>query len=684
MLRLGPKVVSLGAACAVVVLAGCYQPDNGLNKKDYQDLLDRQPGKSVQSKDEPPPIPDLQPILAAPPPPSLSQRLVSVSVTDPSIPVRDVLLELARKAGIDIDVDPSIGGGVILTAKDRPFLEVVDRICDQANLRYAYKDNVLRVEVDRMFHRTYQMDILNSVRTTQTDISTSTDINSVIQGGSSGGGNNASTADVKSTATSDAWLEIDSNIKQILVNSNPLNQPVSSNVGKSGGQGTDAASGTFATKTGAGPSVSYQLGQAPAANGGAIGGTGGGTGAAAPAAPAANPANPIVQAINLADQTASAANADKVVGGGPVGVAATTAGSGSAVYSINKQAGVVSVFATARQHRLVKGYLDKVLAKAGAQVLIEAKVVEISLSDQYNTGVDWMALRQNMMGVGGGISMLSPSINPSATLPALPAGKASNLPSPFGSAGFNVGITSFGGDLAAMINLVKAFGSTRTLSSPRLTVMNNHTAVLKVAENHVYFKLTATVTSTPATTGSSPSQTATYSSQLQTVPIGLVMTVQPSIDAERDQVTLSLRPTVTAWSGETLSDPAVALSLAGACSTSTSSACSQSSISTAINSSSVPVIDVREMESVVTVPSGAVVVMGGLMQEVVNKQDSGLPGAMDVPILGNLFKANSDQTKMTELVVFLKASVVHGAPPVDPSDQDTYKRFMHDPRPLGF
>ena len=157
-----------------------------------------------------------------------------------------------------------------------------------------------------------------------------------------------------------------------------------------------------------------------------------------------------------------------------------------------------------------------------------------------------------------------------------------------------------------------------------------------------------------------------------------------SIDAERDQVTLSLRPTVTAWSGDTVSDPAVALSLAGACSTSTSSACSQSSISTAINSSSVPVIDVREMESVVTVPSGAVVVMGGLMQEVVNKQDSGLPGAMDVPILGNLFKANSDQTKMTELVVFLKASVVHGASPVDPSDQDTYKRFMHDPRPLGF
>ncbi|HIJ63609.1 MAG TPA: hypothetical protein HPQ04_13020, partial [Rhodospirillaceae bacterium] len=346
--------------------------------------------------------------------------------------------------------------------------------------------------------------------------------------------------------------------------------------------------------------------------------------------------------------------------------------------------GVVSVFATARQHKLIKGYLDKVLTKAGAQVLIEAKVVEISLSDQYSTGVDWMALRQNMQKVGGGISLLSPSTNPSATLPSLPAGQVYNLPSPFGTSGFNVGITSFGGDLAGMINLVKAFGSTRTLSSPRLTVMNNHTAVLKVAENHVYFKLTATVTSTPTATGSTPSQTATYSSQLQTVPIGLVMTVQPSIDSERDQVTLSMRPTVTAWSGNTVSDPAVALSLASACSTSTSSACSQSSINTAISSSSVPVIDVREMESVVTVPSGAVVVMGGLMQEVVNKTDSGLPGAMDVPVVGSLFKADSDQTKMTELVVFLKATVVHGAPVIDDADKDVYKRYMHDARPLGF
>jgi general secretion pathway protein D len=214
--------------------------------------------------------------------------------------------------------------------------------------------------------------------------------------------------------------------------------------------------------------------------------------------------------------------------------------------------------------------------------------------------------------------------------------------------------------------------------------MNNQSAVLKVAENYVYFKLTATVTSTPSTVGSAASQTATYSSQIQTLPIGVVMTVQPSIDLDRDQVTLGLRPTVTAWPGTTVSDPAVALSLASACGSATTSACSQANINAAISSSSVPVVDVREMDSMVTVPSGAVVVMGGLMQQTSNKLSSGVPGAEDAPVVGNLFKSTSDQTTLTELVIFLKATVIHGSDSVTWADKDLYQRYMHDSRPLGF
>jgi general secretion pathway protein D len=232
--------------------------------------------------------------------------------------------------------------------------------------------------------------------------------------------------------------------------------------------------------------------------------------------------------------------------------------------------------------------------------------------------------------------------------------------------------------------MLKAFGTTRTLSSPRVTVMNNQTGVVKVAENKVYYKLQATVTSTPSTTTSSASQTATYNSTLQTLPIGLVMTVQPSIDVDHDRVTLGLRPSVTAWPGSSVSDPAVALGLASACGGSTTGACSSTNIANAIASSAVPVVDVREMDSVVTLPSGGILVMGGLMQETVSKNDSGVPGAADMPVVGDLFKANSDQTQLTELVVFLKATVIHGKESVDEADKDLYQRYIHDPRPLAF
>ncbi|PKU26514.1 hypothetical protein CWS72_01325 [Telmatospirillum siberiense] len=639
--------------CAAAVLAACAPPDNGLTKADYKNLLERNPPPAADRSAAPPPIPDLQPILAAPPPPSVAQRLVSVSITDPSVPLRDVLLELARKVDVDLDLDPNIGGGIILTARDRPFLDVVDRICDLGNLRYSFKNNVLHVEVDGMYHESYHLDLLNSIRSTSTDIASSANINTMIQGSGSGsGGTNTSTSDVSSKSTSDAWAEVETNLKQILANSNPRNQPVATNTtGSMISSAVVPASPLKAVRGGTG-ALPLEAGEGSAGEPG--------------------------EAV----KSAAAELARAVVPAPPAPAAPPASALSAASYSVNKQAGIVSVYATGRQQKLVKAYFDKALAKAGAQVLIEAKVVEVSLNDKYSTGVDWVALRQNLKGTGFGISSNNPSTSTTASIPSLPT--PGNLTQPFGSTGFNIGFTTFGGDLSAMINLIRAFGTTRTLSSPRLTVMNNQTAMLKVAENKVYFKLTATVTSTPSTTGSSASQTATYNSTLQTLPIGVVMTVQPAIDLDKDQVVLGLRPTVTAWPGSSVSDPAVALGLASACGSSSSNACSSANITAAIASSSVPVIDVREMDSVVTVPSGAVVVMGGLMQEVASKQDSGLPGVEDAPVVGELFKANTDQTQMTELVIFLKATIVHGNDTVDWADKDLYKRYMHDPRPLGF
>jgi len=644
-LRHAGRAAALGA---LVALVGCTDPDpeHIQSRRDFESLTNRRAPEPKAA--EAPPIPELQPLLAAPPAPGVEQRLVSISVTDPNIPVRDVLLELARKVGVDLDLDPRVSGGVIITARDRPFLDVVDRICEQDDLRFSFKNGVLKVEPDTLYYQTYHLDILNTIRTMTTDIGSSLNLSQLIQGGGASGGQNTSTTDVKGTSLLDTWKDIDDNVKSILTNS---------------------------SLKGAAPPV-QQVAVIPAP-----------VVPPAAAAPAAD-GSPAAAAAQYAAQTAAAGRADAApplpAAGAAAAAAAAPAGAGTTpLYSINKQAGVLSVYGTSKQQKLIQAYLEKVVAKIGAQVLIEAKVVEIALTDQYNAGVDWQSLRQNLKGTGFGLSSLTPSTNPSAAIPNLPV--PYKIDQPFGNFGLNAGFTTFGGDLAAMVNLVKSYGDVRTLASPRLTVMNNQPATLKVAENHVYFKLQATVTSTPATTGSAASQTATYNSQLQTLPIGLVMTVLPAIDTEHGTITLGLRPSVTAWPGTTVSDPAVSLSIASACGGSSVGACSPANIATAVAAASVPVVDIREMESVVTIPSGSVVVLGGLMQEVINRNDSGVPGAADVPILGNLFKATSDSTQLTELVIFIKATLVKGpGDTVQWGDKDTYKNYFRDDRPLAF
>jgi general secretion pathway protein D len=183
---------------------------------------------------------------------------------------------------------------------------------------------------------------------------------------------------------------------------------------------------------------------------------------------------------------------------------------------------------------------------------------------------------------------------------------------------------------------------------------------------------------TPATVvGAAP--TSTFSSTVHTVPIGVVMVVQPNIDVEKERITLALRPTVSSAIGTGVPDPSINLNLASAC-----GAGNTSVVCTEPITSNIPVVQVREMDSVVTVDSGDVIVMGGLMQSQTSKQDQGVPGAGDLPLVGNLFKAKNDQTNVTELVIFLKATLVHGVDSVDWADKDLYQRYMQDPHPLAF
>ncbi|MDP2193442.1 MAG: hypothetical protein Q8K36_02825, partial [Alphaproteobacteria bacterium] len=222
------------------------------------------------------------------------------------------------------------------------------------------------------------------------------------------------------------------------------------------------------------------------------------------------------------------------------------------------------------------------------------------------------------------------------------------------------------GQFSGILHALEEFGTSRTLSSPRLMVMNNQTALLKVAQNHVYFKINYD----RQTSAQNNLQNINVSSDIQTVPIGLVMSVQPSIDDETGDIILFLRPTISKLS-QTVADPAVDLAHAANQNTNTSQ----------VRQSLVPVVDVKEMDTVLRVQSGDVGVLGGLMEVKTKQSQSGLPGMRDVPLIKDLFTGQGESDEVVEYVILLKVSIIDNADPT-PADQRIINDYVTDARPL--
>jgi general secretion pathway protein D len=197
--------------------------------------------------------------------------------------------------------------------------------------------------------------------------------------------------------------------------------------------------------------------------------------------------------------------------------------------------------------------------------------------------------------------------------------------------------SSFLGNLSVAVSLLESFGTVKVLSSPKLSVLNNQTAFLKVVDNRIYFTINVQVTP-GTTTGTQP--IVTYTSTPATVPVGFVMSVTPSID-ESGMVTMDVRPTISRII-DYVDDPNPALAQARVV-------------------SQIPEIQTREIESLLRVKSGDIAVMGGLMQDATNNLSDEIPGVGRIPWLGNLFKYKNDKHTKSELVIFLRPVVIRDA-----------------------
>lgn len=498
--------------------------------------------------------PDISPILVAPRPPSFgTDKLVTLTVTD-DIPIRDVLIEMAHNADVDMEVDPGISGGIILSVKDKPFSRVIDRIARLAGLRYEYRDGILRVERDLPYQYNYAVDFLNLTRSGQSNISINTQVLGAGGDGLSGGSGNT----INSSYEGDIWNSLAEGIRGIL------------------------------------------------------------------------------------DYTPTNLVSNLATGAG--GFAANNS------YNINRQAGVLTVTATERQHELIRKYLAKVKESVSSQVLIEAKIVEVTLDDKYNTGIDWGVLADQNLGI-----QISGDFSPNLG--------ADNQTNVLAIQGLR--------NLKAAVRLTEQFGTSRTISSPRLHAMNNQQAILTFAENFVYF--TIEVEEETRNDGTQDENSSlTIDSQLNTVPIGVILVLQPSINLETQEVTMNIRPTLSRIT-DTVSDPAVALTISRS-----------DDQNIAGTTSEIPVIEVRELDSVLKIKSGQVMVIGGLMREISVNNDAGVPYLSSIPYAGNLFKSVKKETEVIETIIFIKATIVPSRG-VSAEDQRIYNKFVpHDPRPLTF
>lgn len=287
----------------------------------------------------------------------------------------------------------------------------------------------------------------------------------------------------------------------------------------------------------------------------------------------------------------------------------------------NPAAGLINIFATQHQHQELQKFLDQVMVNAQRQVLIEMTIVEVELSDHFQAGVDWTRLSDNNQTGGNGPSLIA-NLTGTTNLSTTPV--------------FTIGYqnsTSSIGNVTATIKMLETFGTVRVLSSPKIMALNNQTALLKVVDESVYF----TVEQETTTASVGVPAIITFTSEVHTVPVGMVMSVMPQIN-ENDNVTLSIRPTISRITSFK-EDPVPKLVGANF-------------------ENLVPQIQVREMESLLQVGNGQTIVMGGLMQNKINKNKDGIPILQNIPIIGNLFSYRNDLLTKTELIIFLRPTVI--------------------------
>lgn len=300
------------------------------------------------------------------------------------------------------------------------------------------------------------------------------------------------------------------------------------------------------------------------------------------------------------------ANGQGVTGGGRA--SSRTAADGRRLI-INPMAGTILVSATPAKLAEVAAFMTAFESSVQRQVLIEAKIVEVSLSKKYQFGIDW-----NLVARKGRFAL------------SLGAGDTVQR------SGLHLTLGGGQNQLNTILDILESQGKVSVLSSPRVSALNNQRANFNVTRDEVFFRVTRQPILGP--TGG----TIGFNTQVdpQQISVGIVLDVLPQIGPD-NTITMNIRPVVTSVArieSIKLEDGTIA---------------------------SAPVIDRRETDTMIRVRGGETVVIGGLMQTRREKNTSGVPILKDIPGIGKVFTSVDDETTKDELVIFLTPTILAGS-----------------------
>jgi MSHA type pilus biogenesis protein MshL len=324
-------LLALTLSCAGCAYRASLPPSEG--HLDRETVPEQKPGEQL-----------LPPVTsnAYVPPPKPRIKTPTYSVVVHEVPVKELLLALARDTKENIDIHPGLQGLVSLNAIDETLPAILDRISRQVNMRYQAEGKTIVVSPDTPYMKTYKVDYVNMTRDTTSSISVSGQITSGSTGSAAGGPPSGGTSltSVSSASKNNFWDLLHDNIQSILSSTRKLSQ--------SADERQAQAEATRAARE-------ERLAQA--------------------------------EAVARAGQGATTLF-DKAFG------PSSTAGAIDVKQDIiiNQVAGTVSVMATERQHQLVQQYLDGVGSASQRQVLIEATIAEVTLSRTYQAGIDWSSV----------------------------------------------------------------------------------------------------------------------------------------------------------------------------------------------------------------------------------------------------------------------------------------------------